>query len=86
LTSISGIEYIILLGTMGRPRKKESLLSRWLDATESSRDDFARKLGITRQHLDRLCRCDRRPSWELAARIEKLTDGVVNVGSWAKSG
>lgn len=69
----------------GRPRKKESPLSRWVDASGLNRDDAAGRFGITRQHLDRLCRGDRRPSLLLALEIERITDGTVPVTAWSKT-
>lgn len=68
---------------VGRPRKQETPLSRWLDRTGKSRQELADELGIARSHVDRLCRGDRRPSLELALDIEKLTDGAVAASEWA---
>ena len=67
---------------IGRPRKRQTPLSRWLDKSRFSRDEFAAKLGITRTSLDRLCRADRRPSLALALRIEEETSGAVTVRDW----
>jgi hypothetical protein len=69
----------------GRPRKKESPLSRWVDASGLTRDAAAGRFGITRQHLDRLCRADRRPSLLLALKIEGVTEGTVPVTAWSKT-
>jgi transcriptional regulator with XRE-family HTH domain len=68
----------------GRPRKKESPLSRWVDASGLTRDEVAIRFDITRPHLDRLCRGDRRPSLALALKIERITDGAVPVAAWAR--
>ena len=82
---------IIPLGTRkvrsrGRPRKNErSPLSRWIDAQSLTRDEAARLLDITRPHIDRLCRGDRRPSLPLALKIERVTDGAVPVDAWSKT-
>jgi hypothetical protein len=68
----------------GRPRKRETPLSRWIDQSGKTRDEIAERLVITRIHLDRLCRADRRPSLELAIEIEKLTDGAVPAEIWTR--
>jgi transcriptional regulator with XRE-family HTH domain len=68
----------------GRPRKRETPLSRWIDAATRTREDVAEELGVTRVHLDRLCRNERRPSLELALAIEKLTAGAVPATFWTK--
>ena len=44
----------------------------------------AEALDVTRTHLDRVCRGDRRPSLKLALAIEKLSGGVVATASWAE--
>ena len=50
----------------GRPRATETELSLWLNRAGISRDDFAERIGVTRQHLDKLCRGARRPGLDLA--------------------
>ena len=82
------IEKIIPMGPKkktgrGRPRKRDTPLSRWIDEAGKSREEVAEELDVTRTHLDRLCRGDRRPSLELALAIETLTDGAVSAASWA---
>ena len=67
----------------GRPRKRDTPLSRWIDEAGKSREEVAEELDVTRTHLDRLCRGDRWPSLELALAIETLTDGAVSAASWA---
>jgi len=68
----------------GRPRKRETSLSRWIDASGMTRDELAAELGIARTHLDKLCRAATRPSLLLAAEIEKLTRGAVRAAEWAE--
>jgi plasmid maintenance system antidote protein VapI len=68
----------------GRPRKRETPLSRWIDRAGKTRDEVAERLVITRTHLDRLCNAARRPSLELALEIEKLTDGEVPASVWTR--
>ena len=70
--------------TMGRPRNETTTpLSEWLDRNQDkvSRDAFAEKLGIARQHVDRLARGGgreerRRPGLDLAFDIENATAEV----------
>ena len=67
----------------GRPRnKKESKLSRWIDANGLTRDEVAARLAIRRNYLDKLCRAESRPSLELAFEIEKLTRGAAPASGW----
>jgi hypothetical protein len=68
----------------GRPRKRETPLSRWIDEAGKSRDEVAARLVIGRTYLDSLCRAERRPSLELAVEIEKLTNGAVPVEVWTR--
>jgi len=60
----------------------ENLLSKYLKETSTNRTEFASELGITPNSLDRLCSSVRRPSLELANKIEKLTKGKVPTGFW----
>jgi len=69
--------------TRGRPRVTETALSHWLTQAGLTRDEFAQRLGVTRQHLDKLCRGARRPGLDLAVLIETLTDGAVAPSAWA---
>lgn len=66
----------------GRPRSKETKLSRWIDGQRLTRDEIATRLGIGRTYLDKLCRAQGRPSLDLAFRIEKLTRGAVLATDW----
>jgi DNA-binding transcriptional regulator YdaS (Cro superfamily) len=50
----------------------------------SDRAKVAKRLGIGRTYLDRLCRGERRPSLELAAEIERLSSGEVTAADLAK--
>jgi transcriptional regulator with XRE-family HTH domain len=82
--------------TMGRPRNDTTTpLSEWLDRNQDkvSRDAFAEKLGIARQHVDRLARGGgreerRRPGLDLAFDIENATaeisggKDVVKASGW----
>ena len=68
----------------GRPRKATNRFGRWIDTKGQTREQVAERLRITRAHLDRLCRGDRRPDLELAFAIEALTRGAVPAKSWLK--
>lgn len=68
----------------GRPRARETKLSRWIDATGTTREAFATKLGVNRTYLDMLCRGARRPGLALALEIERLTRGGVPAAGWVK--
>ena len=70
----------------GRPRKGETKLSRWIDASGMTRDDAAEELAINRTHLDMLCRGSRRPGLTLAVAIEKLTKGAIPAAEWVNVG
>jgi DNA-binding XRE family transcriptional regulator len=67
---------------VGRPRKRETKLSRWLDHEGMTREDAAGELGVTRQYLDRVCRGANRPSLPLAVKIETFTRGAIPVEEW----
>ena len=47
-----------------------------------SRRALAGRLGISRSHLSEIVTGAKRPSLELATRIERLTDGAVPVNQW----
>ncbi len=66
----------------GRPRKATNAFGRWIGQDRCSRDDITERLEISRAHLDRLCRNNRRPDLELDVRIEDLTKGAVAIRSW----
>ena len=66
---------------MGRPRsEKKTPLSEWLDRNRDkvTRNEFAKRLGIARQHVDRYARGDngRRPGLDLAFDIENATSEI----------
>lgn len=68
----------------GRPRKRETKLSRWIDAAGTTREAFATKLGVNRNYLDMLCRGARKPSLDLAVEIERITRGAIPASEWVK--
>jgi hypothetical protein len=69
----------------GRPRKRETKLSRWIDGSGMTRSDVADALEINRTHLDKLCRGTRRPGLALALSIEKLTRGAIPAAEWVEA-
>ena len=62
----------------GRPAIRQGRFGRWLKEHGINREDLAKQLGVNRRHLDHLAREDRRPSLELAIKIERLTDGEIS--------
>jgi transcriptional regulator with XRE-family HTH domain len=66
----------------GRPRKRETTLSRWIDASGMTRDRVAVELGVARTYLDKLCRGQHRPGLEVTLRLEKLTGGEIPATDW----
>jgi DNA-binding XRE family transcriptional regulator len=45
-------------------------------------EEFARVVGVDRTAISRIRRGVNRPSWELAAKIKAVTDGVVTADSF----
>ena len=66
----------------GRPRKRETKFSRWIDASRMTRDEVAVALDVNRTHLDKVCRGGCRPGLALALQIEKLTQGAIPAAEW----
>ena len=60
-------------------------LPQYLDLTKTTQASFADRLGVAQGTISKLCneRNPRRPSWGMAARIEKETGGAVPVSVWA---
>lgn len=52
---------------------KYETLSQYMEATGEKQQDFADKIGISQPHLNQIISGNKRPSPEVAARIEKLT-------------
>jgi transcriptional regulator with XRE-family HTH domain len=77
---------------MGRPPniEKTTRLSQWFDRhrEEISREVFASRLGIERQHVDRYARGERRPGLDTAFDMEDITrqvsggSDVLEARSW----
>ena len=49
--------------------------------------EFAALIGVTQGEVSKLCndKVGRRPSWDMAARIQEATDGAVPVTAWLPS-
>jgi transcriptional regulator with XRE-family HTH domain len=67
---------------MGRPVEKRGKLGDWVDEHGWTRQRLADELGITLVSAARLCSGSRRPSLEMAVKIEDLTEGAVPVRYW----
>ena len=61
-------------------------LTRYLADNSITRAEFARRLNISPAYVSEILRTDagkrKRPSLELAVRIEAATAGAVSVGDW----
>jgi transcriptional regulator with XRE-family HTH domain len=69
-----------MVRTMSRPRVHQTTkLAEWLDGnkTKLSRDEFAERLGLAREQIDRYARADRIPGLEVAFAIEDLTREIT---------
>lgn len=71
-------------GTRGRPRKRDTKLSEWIDNSGMTRDHVATELGIARSHLDKLCRGETGPGLALAFAIERLSGGAIQAAEWVQ--
>jgi hypothetical protein len=68
----------------GRPSIRQGRFGRWLLDNRIDRDRVAEVLGINRRHVDHLAREDRRPSLDLAVKIERLTDGAILASDFSR--
>lgn len=57
-------------------------LATHLKAAGIKRNEFARSVGISAPYLTQILGGLKRPSLDLAFRIEKATDGIVPVSCW----
>jgi transcriptional regulator with XRE-family HTH domain len=58
-------------------------LREWMKLSKLDDEQVATLVRANRSTISRLRRGKQRPSWELAAALEKATKGAVPVGSWA---
>jgi DNA-binding XRE family transcriptional regulator len=68
----------------GRPSIRQGRFGIWLEDNQIDRERLADALGINRRHIDHIAREDRRPSLELALKLERLTGGYVGVAYFAQ--
>ncbi len=59
-------------------------LEQYLTQTKITQADFAAMVPTHQGTISKLCN-GRRPGWEMARRIEELTQGAVPVSIWAVS-
>ena len=73
-------------GKVGRPPRSpagEGKLAQWIEKSGQTRESVAQLLRIGRPHLDALCREDRRPSIQLAIKINELAGDDVPLSYFA---
>lgn len=58
-------------------------LSKWMAERKLDDEQVAAMVSTDRTTISRLRRGKQRPSWELAARLDKATKGAVPVACWA---
>lgn len=59
------------------------MLKQHIKSSGRPRADWARQLGVSEAYLSQLINNRKRPSLDLAIRIERITDGAVPARSWA---
>jgi plasmid maintenance system antidote protein VapI len=57
-------------------------LSEYMDLVDLNDTKLAKKLKVDRSTVTKLRLGTRRPSWDLAAQIQKLTGGAVRAADW----
>lgn len=62
------------------------MLKQHLTSTGQSQRDFAAQIGIDPSYLSLLVSGKKRPSLEVAVRIETATSGAVTCASWFPAG
>jgi transcriptional regulator with XRE-family HTH domain len=60
-------------------------LSDWMSATGLEDDSLARMVGSDRSTISRIRRGLNRPSWELVAKLTKLSGGAVSANDFLAS-
>jgi predicted transcriptional regulator len=60
-------------------------LAKWLKDNEITRADFARRCEYDPSNLTKLLDGRIKPSLEVAAKIDRLTDGAVPMAGWVES-
>ena len=67
---------------MVAPDHGSVLLAQFLDATELRQCDFAQAVEVSPWQISHLINWRRKPSLDLAQRIDELTQGTVPATSW----
>ena len=57
-------------------------LSRWFEMSPITKLAFAEKVGVHRSQVYRWISGETRPDYEVARRIQDLTDGAVRLDDW----
>lgn len=81
----------IALDVLTKPQSARNVLrmearerfDRWLDECGRSRSKVAEELGSYPSQVSRIASGERRPSIDMAAKIERLTSGAVRATDWA---
>ncbi len=71
-------------GKPGRKPTFEGKVAIWIRESGQTRDDVAKLLGMHRNSLDSICREDRRPSFDIALEIVKMSKGAVTLEDLVK--
>lgn len=58
-------------------------LTQYLKAENLTQAQFAERVQVRQSTISKLCSGEIRPSWSMAARIERATAGAVPVATWA---
>lgn len=56
-----------------------------MDASGLSRTEWAKRLGVSKSYLSQLASGQKRPSLDMAVRIERETDGAVRPCDWIEA-
>ena len=60
-------------------------LTQYLKAENLTQAQFAERIKARQSTVSKLCTGEKRPSWDMAARIARATDGKVPVSVWAEA-
>lgn len=76
---------VSVTGEDGKPRQIKSSgvpLRDYLEVSRITQAEFAESIGIHPVSCNRLVNGNRRPSWDLVAKIAEATGGIVTAESW----
>ena len=63
-----------------------NMLDAYIKDSGLTQASFAARVGVRQSAISKVCNGVRRPSIDLAARIERVTGGKVPAASWAHEG